>query len=641
MGGLLGYVGPNAAARADAMAAATTLSRHHADHAGSIFTCMGSVALGAVHRRQAPPVAAYDPQRRVGAVLYGFASTEHPPAAVTDPTAIIDGYLDRGVHWLTDLDGGFVVVVVDDARQRFYLVNDRTATVPVHFAHQGDALAFGPDGKSVLRLLDRPVAFDAVGMLHFLSGGRGVGTRTLFEGVLLLPPGSVIEVAADEHRSSVRRYWQLTFPDAPSRWERGEATEALFDVYLRSLTRFVPDPSDAPPILLTGGHDSRGLLAMALEAGRAPPESLTWGVADDIPDSDPTIARRVSSTLGVPHRFLPYDQSTFASRWKDWAWTGELASDNLGSFAAGPGLLLDARLSGSTVLIGDHALGIGGIPIHRQDAVESTTDLPYQGLPASLRRWLQPDYAPDATTLVWDDVMTLVDYPRGERPKDLKDRLGFEHGTCRWLNAPTYFREPMLTPRRPLLSREALELFVTLPPHLRVDKALMVGLVAERFPDLGAIPTDSANSLVDWSSFFWRDGFMREWFADGDVVRDFLTASPLAPFLGVERVLADYRRAIDVQPALDASLRQANRLSVTSFRRRLSQNHALGRFARGVQILGRRITQRQIGVSTRRLLVRHMLLAGFWQMMVAAAPIEPRSAGEGSRAIQAASWRSR
>ena len=620
MGGLVGYVGPYAGRRADALMAALALSRHHADHTCSVYTVWHNVALGATFDHRDPPIAAYDGERRVGVVLYGFASTGGPAATVVEPSTLIDGYADVGLASLTELDGGFAAVIVDDVRRVLILVNDRSATVPVHFALEGGALAFGPDGKSVMRLLDRPIEFDEAAMLHFLIAGRGVGTRTLFSGVQLLPPGSVIEIGTESFVTSVRRYWRLAFPEAPIKLRPRAAASALFEVYRNSMKRFVPNADSTPVILLTGGYDSRGLLAMALATERTPPEALTWGVADDIADSDPTVACRVSAMVGVPHRFVAYNQATFESRWRDWAWVSELASDNLGSFAAGSGFLREAGAIGSAVLIGDHALGIGAIPINRQDAIESTMQLPFQKLPAALDRWLVPHRNADATALVWDDIMSLVGDGEGERPKDLKDRLGYETGTCRWLNAPTYFREPMITPRRPLLSREALAFFVSLPPHLRVDKVLMIGLLRERFPELASVPTASANALVDWNAFFWRDGFMRRWMGDGQVLRDFLTASPIAAFVDAERVLADLRVAIDEPSALDPALRQARRFSVTSFRRRLSKSHALGRFARGAQILGRKFARREIGVSTRRLLIRHMLLAGFWHMMVGDAP---------------------
>ena len=41
--------------------------------------------------------------------------------------------------------------------------------------------------------------------------------------------------------------------------------------------------------------------------------ALTWGVSEDIPQSDPTVARELARIAGAPFHFLRYDSDTLPS----------------------------------------------------------------------------------------------------------------------------------------------------------------------------------------------------------------------------------------------------------------------------------------------------------------------------------------
>ena len=297
-----------------------------------------NLSLGFVHRPQ-DGVAdhAFDDDTGVGVVLYGWALLREPSWRRLDAAAVLGLYLEDGVEALCRLDGGFLVVVADLRGRRLLIVNDRTATVPLQYREEDGLFAFAPEAKAIHAALGRPMRLSETGVLSFLSLGYALGNETLLEGVKLLEPAQVVEVSLETAKADHRAYWTLHF--SPRQMSEREAGERLYEVFTDCHRALLADRPERTQLLLTGGLDSRTVLAMLSGLGRPPDEALTWGVDDRIPHSDPAVAASMAASYDVPFRFVRYDADTFQEHAEDWAWVSELGSDNLGSFAAGRFLL--------------------------------------------------------------------------------------------------------------------------------------------------------------------------------------------------------------------------------------------------------------------------------------------------------------
>ena len=96
-------------------------------------------------------------------------------------------------------------------------------------------------------------------------------------------------------------------------------------------------------------------------------------------------------------------------------------------------------------------LGPHGIPANVADATEEVVGLAARALPPALDEVLRHDRRLTAAELFHRQVERIVVRSGTRAPKDVLDYLFFHLCAFRRLLAPNYFREPMVTARRPLL----------------------------------------------------------------------------------------------------------------------------------------------------------------------------------------------
>ncbi len=562
-------------------------------------------ALGATCRPDAASDDAFDAAAATGVVVYGNPQDLATGGAIGAAT-ILRRYLAEGRRSLAGFDGAFVVAVFDGPGSQILVANDRMATLPLVVARRAGRCAFAPEAKAVLMALGEAPRLDVDGGLEFLGLGFAIGARTLFEGVSLLPPAHVLRISLDDGAAEFRPYWELSFRPERAYRDAGEASDALFEALASSVGRAVEAAGSSRDLLLTGGYDSRTLLAFMARAGKAPARAISWGIDDAIPASDPYLARRIAAQFDVPFAFLRYDHHTFPDRAAAWAFVSELGSDNLGNFAAGPDAMYGLGQPASAVWNGDQMLGTGGVPASFSDAVEVATGLPMRGLPPGLEGLVKPALRGEVAQRLRAGVMGLVGSREQEPPKDVLDYLGWHVRVARWLNAPTYFREPMVSTGRPMLHAPVVDLFTRLPPNQRVDKRLLVTMLRRRMPEVLREPVATANSLVDWHHAFTSAPGTSDYFQElvGDPR---VLASPLGSLLDE----AGWRAAREAYLAARfAPMRRAAAPAsrVVQFRRAMARWGFTSGIARGAQRWARRALGRETGAPSGRVIQRMALL---------------------------------
>ena len=135
-------------------------------------------------------------------------------------------------------------------------------------------------------------------------GGYPIGDRTGYECVHCVPFVSAVHVRSDyttEIRSE-RPPWLV--PEVRDVERRLDQVESELVENLRAVVSAAPDK---PLLQLTGGRDSRLVLALAVRANVLKDvEAVTYGPPDNI---DAVLARELTSRLGVPHSQLRWKNS--------------------------------------------------------------------------------------------------------------------------------------------------------------------------------------------------------------------------------------------------------------------------------------------------------------------------------------------
>ena len=84
------------------------------------------------------------------------------------------------------------------------LARDRMGIKPLHYAERSGSLFFASEIKSILAAGVAP-ALDAPALGHYLSFLYTPPDRSIFSGIVKLPPGHLLRW--QDGRASVERYW--------------------------------------------------------------------------------------------------------------------------------------------------------------------------------------------------------------------------------------------------------------------------------------------------------------------------------------------------------------------------------------------------------------------------------------------------
>lgn len=207
--------------------------------------------------------------------------------------ALFDRFDGRRFPW-SECRGHFAVVL--RWRRRLFLATDALGAYKVY--HDRDQQTFSSSFIAVQERLPR-VTIDKQGCYEYAWNGTTFGTKTFFHEVRMLCRGMLLELTA---RPTILETWNLA---PPARSEAGfEETAQRCAAQLRALIRvYAAHPGGPFRLSLSGGYDSRLLLALLLDAGIRP-ELFVYGPRD----GEVGLARTVADGEGLALEHI--DKST-------------------------------------------------------------------------------------------------------------------------------------------------------------------------------------------------------------------------------------------------------------------------------------------------------------------------------------------
>jgi asparagine synthase (glutamine-hydrolysing) len=212
---------------------------------------------------------------------------------------LVHSYEEEGDRFFERLNGLFSGLLIDKRRSKAFLFNDRYGMERVYCHETEDALFFASEAKGLLRVLPELREFDQEGITQLLAFGCTLERRTLFQGVQLLPIGSVWSFENGE--CDKQTYF------SPKSWESqptltAEAFHSRFqETFKRVLPRYLESDSKIG-ISLTAGLDSRMIMA-CLPLAEVKPISYTFS-GEKRDTLDVRLAARVAEVCGLQHRIL-------------------------------------------------------------------------------------------------------------------------------------------------------------------------------------------------------------------------------------------------------------------------------------------------------------------------------------------------
>jgi asparagine synthase (glutamine-hydrolysing) len=365
----------------------------------------------------------------------------------------------------TGLNGRFHGLLIDRSRGTAVLFNDRYGMHRLYFHESKDAFYFAAEAKAILAVRPELRVLNPRGLGEFISCGCVLENRTLFDGIHVLPPGSLWTF----RKGSIAQK-EIYFH--PREWEDQETLDLesyyqeLRNVFARNLRRYF-DGDQRIGMSLTGGLDTRMILAWEkLDSGSLP--CYTFGSMYS-ENQDVRIARRVAEVCGQSHQVIIAGQE-FLARFPYYAERAVYLTDGCADVSHAPDLYLNenAREIAPVRMTGNY----GGEILRQVRAFKPAESIP--GL-----------FSPDLLGYIHEAKQTYGKIAEGH-PVSF---AAFKQGPWHHYGILA-LEQTQLSMRSPYLDNDLVRTAFRAPRSALAGNELSLRLVADGNRALLAIPTD-------------------------------------------------------------------------------------------------------------------------------------------------------
>jgi asparagine synthase (glutamine-hydrolysing) len=206
----------------------------------------------------------------------------------------------RLCRWLLDVDGDFLLVLVNKADGRMAVLNDVFARLPAYFHHRDNLLILSRNLRFISTTLGE-ATFDRMTLAEYLLLGFPLREKTWFNGIKQLGPASMIIISPQDASIKVRKLHKFNLEEE-EHGHRSPAENAHNLVGLfQAACRRRASGAGKNVVSLSGGLDSRAVTA-GLWRERLPLAAASFLDCRQTNAGDFEAAARVSRLLGVEWR---------------------------------------------------------------------------------------------------------------------------------------------------------------------------------------------------------------------------------------------------------------------------------------------------------------------------------------------------
>jgi asparagine synthase (glutamine-hydrolysing) len=216
-------------------------------------------------------------------------------------------YEEEGDRFFGKLNGLFSGLLIDKRTRKVFLFNDRYGVQRIYWHEADGEFYFASEAKALLRVLPELREFDEEAIAQFLTFGCTLETRTLFQGINVLPGGSLWSFEAGDCRK--RKHFSPETWEAQSVLSVEEFQSEFEDTFKRILARYFESEAKIG-ISLTAGLDSRMIMACLPKVEKKPVCYTFSGQNEDTLDA--RLGGRVAEVCGLDHRILRISQDFFS-----------------------------------------------------------------------------------------------------------------------------------------------------------------------------------------------------------------------------------------------------------------------------------------------------------------------------------------
>jgi asparagine synthase (glutamine-hydrolysing) len=438
--------------------------------------------------------------------FYGeFYDAPCQAAASGDDVAriLLRKYLELDDKLPRSLDGSYVIFVADGRRRKFLLFNDYYASRPVFYGIQDGSFYFSPEAKGVARMPGFDAGVDEDALVAFLINGNPLAEQTFYKNVKPLPPGTVLRI----ENGQLSRTVSSVYAPCADTIDRGEEyyIDALSALLMKAVSKQLRNP-DKVVVPLSGGIDSRLIAGCVNRIAGEKLHTVTWGVNENLADSDAATARQVANFLHSDHHFLRRESEHLQRDIGEMIYRIDGLNTDPAFHSNELSIMRRIRdeFDGLYVLRGEECFG------PRPEAASDPEVLVAAGV-ARLGDHLRVECLLNASKLPeFRDhsaqiIQGLLDACPSVNFTDRRDHFYFATRIFHYHTRSAYYKRTIVDVRNPWLDREVLEFMQTVPVRYRDNKYLYKKTVRVMFPELMALPLATRNSLENWPEIVQKD----------------------------------------------------------------------------------------------------------------------------------------
>ncbi len=405
-------------------------------------------------------------------------------------------YEERGEQFIHDLEGIFILAILDRTRQRLLIANDRYGLRQMMYAHYDGRLLLAPEMKGILcdPLFRKKLKFTA--LAEYMRFQQLLGEKTFFEGIELLPNASLLEYNLQTDQLTIKPYWDFSRiaklpPNTPFP-EIVAETGRLFRQVVNRLT----DGDYRTGVFLSGGLDSRTIIGL-LNNEHRPVASITYG---DKKCRDAVYASWIARRAGSKHHYFEFSNGEWVKQYADLHLT---LTEGFQAWLHAHGIsimdqvreLIEVNLSG---LAGDYILG--GKRILLNPPVDELAFNCYlfhfynqvhdwPGINEAEEKHLFSDELyPRLSGLAFESLIREVSRFSQYDFYDLFEYFNMLNCYRRLYQHTILFHQSHIEERYPYYDYNFFEFMYSLPPEVRRNRRLQIAVINHERPDLALIP---------------------------------------------------------------------------------------------------------------------------------------------------------